>query len=141
MDGGDTKGPLDISALIKAKGAHCVRAQEMPRRATRMVEGMRAWVRAVEKRRVEARRWERVQARGRVREGVVWGWGGEVGRKGLVSCWALVKSGEEASSSGCGVSGVAVGVEGRGCGEEMKRGRRRFVRSAVVAKRIMEKVP
>lgn len=111
-----------------------------------MVEGMRAWVRAVEKRRVEARRWERVQAVGRVREGMVrgevgWGWGGEEGRNGLCSFCSLVKSGEEGSSSNGGVSEEAVDGEIRGCGGEMKSGRRRFVRRAVVAKRIIEKVP
>jgi hypothetical protein len=56
---------------MRANGAHCVKAQEMPRRATRVVDGARAVVRAVERRRVEVRRCEAVQARGRVRLGSV----------------------------------------------------------------------
>jgi len=121
----------------------------MPRRATKIVEGMRAWVRAVEKRRREERMWEAAHERDRVSQGMAsldvgCGEGGEAGgRKGLRSFSPLGKSGEDGSSSLCGVpvGGEIVEVGDRGSDEETKRGRRRFVRRAVVAKRTMQKDP
>lgn len=85
-----------------------------------------------------------VQARGRVSQGMAridLGGGGEGDSEGSKGRSSLVKSGDARSSSACGASGEIFDIGVCGCGEEMKNGRRRFVRRAVVAKRIMERVP
>ena len=121
----------------------------MPRKATSRTEEVGERVRAVDRRRKEVRAWESAQARGSVNQDrEKGGFSGEtvvlvvvLGKTGR--CWVraevsgTVSTVEEAGGAEGRDEGVADGV----LTWEMRRGRKRFVASAVTAKSVMAKVP